>query len=159
MARLERTTFESADWDKRIGAIPGAVVFQSAGWLRFLAESLKAEPIMAVLREGNEELGYFCGLKIRKFGLPILGSPFRGWSTPYMGFALRSGVSPRLAAETLPQFAFKELGCVHFEVVDLKMPPDEVQGLEMGGTLNHTMEIDLTQTEEELLANMTKSCR
>src|SRR5262245_44493547 len=88
MVIIERRSFDWKDWDKRLSAIPNAVVFQSAGWLQFLSEALNAEVITAVLRENNEDLGYFCGLKVKKLGMRVLGSPFRGWSTPYMGFAL-----------------------------------------------------------------------
>src|SRR5206468_134120 len=90
---------------------------------------------------------------------PIFGSPFRGWSTPYMGFNVAEGVPRRVAAEALPRFAFKELGCIHCEVVDSYMSTNDVSGLGFGDSLNHTMEIDLTQSEDELFANMTKSCR
>ena len=71
---------------------PDANVFQTPEWVSFVAETQKAEPVLAVLKEGNETLGYFTGLIIRKFGLKILGSPFRGWSTPYMGFNLQPSV-------------------------------------------------------------------
>src|SRR5207248_916198 len=88
-----------------------------------------------------------------------LGSPFGGWSTPYMGFNLLPSVPRRIAVEALPKFAFQDLGCIHFEVTDLHLSPADVSGLGLAERKHATMEIDLTQSEEALLANMTKSCR
>jgi hypothetical protein len=159
MAVFERLKLEWREWDEILANSPDAIVFQSSGWLRFLADVLPGEPVFAALTEGSERLGYLCGLKVKKFGLPVFGSPFRGWSTPYMGFNLKPSVPRRVAAEALPAFAFQELGCLHFEVVDSFTNANDLTDLGMGQILNHTMEIDLTQSEDELLANMTKSCR
>src|SRR6185436_8419121 len=106
MAILERIKLDWAEWDKILASSDEAIVFQSSGWLRFLAEALPGEPVFGVLTESKQKLGYVCGLKVRKFGLPVLGSPFRGWSTPYMGFNLNPSVPRRIAAEALPRFAF-----------------------------------------------------
>src|SRR5580765_8621845 len=101
MAIFESARIEWSDWDRILASFPDAIVFQSSGWLRFLAEALPAEPVLAILRDGNEELGYLCGLKAKKIGMSLFGSPFRGWSTPYMGFNVKPSVPRRLAAEAL----------------------------------------------------------
>jgi hypothetical protein len=51
------------------------------------------------------------------------------------------------------------LRCAHFEVADSFLKPEEVAGQDMVQETRTTFEIDLSQTEESLLANMTKSCR
>jgi Acetyltransferase (GNAT) domain len=159
MAKFERVSPGSLDWGKTLGAFPDANVFQSPAWLAFLAETQKAEPVHAALRDGGDTLGYFTGLIVKKFGVKILGSPFRGWSTPYMGFNLRGGVPRRAAVAALKDFAFRELRCIHFEVVDPDATVEDVNGLGLEHEPRATMEINLTQSEDELLANMTKTCR
>src|SRR5437016_2554617 len=159
MARFERVDLAAMDWDKVSGAFPDRIVYQTPAWLAFLAETQRAEPVVAALKEGHEVLGYFTGAIVRKFGLGILGSPFKGWTCPYMGFNLRPSVPRRVAVEALPEFAFNQLRCVHFEVADSFLTLDDISGLSLTHEMRSTFEIDLTQTEEALLANMTKSCR
>ena len=63
---------------------------------------------------------------------PILGSPFHGWTTPYMGFNLAPGIPRGDALQALERFAFGELGCVHLEVTDRYLTIEE------GGKLGFT---------------------
>lgn len=159
MAKFERIPWSYSEWEKTIGAFADRVVFQTPAWLSFLAETQRGEIVIAALKEGNDTLGYFSGLVVRKFGLKILGSPFRGWSTPYLGFNLRPDVPRRVAAGALADFAFKELGCIHFEVTDSYMSAAEVAGLSLHHEMHPTMEVDLTQSEEALFNNMASACR
>lgn len=159
MARFERVQMTMPEWDHAIEAFPDRIVFQSSAWLSFLAETQKAEPVLAVLKEENEIIGYFSGLILRKIGFRILASPFPGSSTPYMGFNLSPTVSRRVAAEAISVFAFKELRCAYLEVVDSRLTEEDIDGLGFTHRMNQTMEIDLTQPEDELFANMSKSCR
>ncbi|MDB6123750.1 MAG: uncharacterized protein JWQ71_2743 [Pedosphaera sp.] len=159
MAKFERIDFQPRDWDKKLATFQDRNVFQTSAWLSFLVASQNGEPVLAALKEGESTLGYFAGMLVRKFKLKILGSPFRGWSSPYMGFNLSDSVSRRIAAEALPHFAFSTLGCMHLEVVDMGMKSEDLQGIGSNPVLNHTIEIDLTQTEDKLFENMSKTCR
>src|SRR5919108_4238997 len=81
------------DWGRVVSGFPDYHVFQTPAWLAFVAEAHGGTPVLATLTEGREPVGYFAGLVIRRFGVKILGSPFPGWGTEYMGFQLRDGVS------------------------------------------------------------------
>src|SRR5271169_4419600 len=85
---------KSADW-KRLDGFADRTVFQTREWLRFVAESQNAQPVLAELREASDVLGYFTGLTFSKFGMKVLGSSFPGWTTPYIGFNLNPGVPRR----------------------------------------------------------------
>ena len=50
------------------------VVFQTREWLNFIAESQRATPVVAEIRDDDTVAGYFSGLVVRKFGVRILGS-------------------------------------------------------------------------------------
>jgi lipid II:glycine glycyltransferase (peptidoglycan interpeptide bridge formation enzyme) len=154
MARFERVNLAPADWQRALSSFPDRIIHQSPAYLAFLAETQNAEPVLAALTEGNETLGYFTGLVFRKFGLKILGSPFRGWSTPYMGFCLQPSVPRRVAVEALPDLAFKELGCIHVEVTDSHMTLEDIRGLGFEHEVHATIVNDLTQSEEALFNNM-----
>src|SRR5436190_17634441 len=71
MARFERVPFHPDDWNKTLSAFPDRIVFQTAEWISFLIDTQKGEPVIAALKDGNETLGYFSGLIVKKFGLKI----------------------------------------------------------------------------------------
>ena len=154
MAKFERVSLTDTEWDKVLSAFPDRIVYQSAAWLNFLAETQQGEPVIAALKEGDETVGYFTGMIVRKFGLKILGSPFRGWTCPYMGFNLRPSTPRRAAIQALAEFAFKQLGCVHFEVVDSYLTEEDIAGLGLPYQMNATFVVDLAQTEEVILGKM-----
>jgi hypothetical protein len=139
---------------KQIGTI-----FQTPAWLTFLSRTQQGEPVFAAVKDGRETIGYFVGIIVRKFGFRILGSPFPGWSTDYMGFMLREGVDRREAVRVLVDFAFNTLGCVHVEIMDRKLAVADLQGLDGQYRLYHGFQMDLTQEESKLFSDMTSACR
>lgn len=158
MLRLERIPLEEADW-QTLDAYPDRTIHQTLPWLRFLQQTQQGEPVVALLREGEEIVGCFTGMVIRKLGLRILGSPFPGWTTSYMGFNLRGGICRREALSALIPFAFEQLRCVHLEVMDRRLTPDEGLLLGLSYSPFRGYEIDLTCSEEALFARMTGACR
>ena len=159
MARFERIPLEPREWGKVLASFDDRIVFQTPEWLAFLAQTQGAEPVLAALKEGEATLGYLTGVVVRKFGLKVFASPIPGASTPYMGFNLRPGVARRTAVLALPEFAFQQLRCVHVELVDAFMTPEDVIGTGFDYRMNPTLEVDLTVSEEEMFNRMTKSCR
>ncbi len=96
-------------------------------------------------------------LVVRKLGLKILGSPFPGWTTSYMGMNLLPDVSRRQALESLIRWAFEDLGCVHLEIMDRHLSIGDVRELGLEYRSLSSFEIDLTQHEEPLCANMLET--
>src|SRR5262245_45352593 len=103
MLDVRRLDIQDVPWHT-LDALSDRVVFQTKEWLAFVAESQKATPVVAEIRDGDEVAGYFSGLVVRKFGLPILGSSFPGWTTPYIGFNVRPGYSRARLLEPLTQW-------------------------------------------------------
>lgn len=134
-------------------------VFQTNSWLRFLCATQNAEPVIAFIQDGRTTVGKFTGLIVKKYGLRILGSPFPGWTTSYMGFNLLPSV-PRLEALlALESFAFQELRCVHFEIMDRRIRIEDVDQSRYPFTLYKGFEIDLTKSEDALFLAMDPACR
>ncbi len=134
-------------------------IFQTPAWLAFLSKTQHGELVVAALKEDRRTIGYFTGLIVQKFGLRILGSPFPGWSTDYMGFALSGRADRRQAVRALIEFAFKKLGCVHLEMMDRNLAVRDLDGLGVQHRVYRGFEIDLTPNEDELFSNMTSACR
>jgi hypothetical protein len=153
--RLERVAFGRGD------SLTGARsnIFTSPEWVEFVAATQKAEPVVARVLRGEEHVGWFTGLVVRRFGVRILGSPFAGWMTGPMGFDLDPGVSRREAAQALIRFAFKDLRCLHLEMIDRRAVDQDLEGLGAERASWYTLEIDLTQDEDTLLKGLASSCR
>jgi CelD/BcsL family acetyltransferase involved in cellulose biosynthesis len=158
MITFEKTFIDSR-WAEELEAFPDRTIFQTPAWLSFVAKTQNAEPVVAFLREGANTLGFFSGLIVHKFGLRILGSPFPGWTTSYMGLCLSPGISRRKAIEALMRFIFGELRCIHFEIFDRNLTLEELSGLNLGHRIVTGFELDLTQSEDALFSRMSSACR
>ncbi len=156
MIAMKRLGVDLVPWEI-LDEFADRTVFQTLPWLNFVAQTQAAEPVVAVVQEDGRILGYFTGLIVRKLGLKILGSPFKGWTTAYMGFNLLPGVPRCKALQALPSFAFKDLGCHYLEMVERRMCKDDYGDLAYAVQDLASFEIDLTKSEAELFASMYKT--
>lgn len=140
-------------------AFKNSHIFQTLDWLNFLSYTQNAEPVIAVVKQGNHELGRFSGLIVEKFGMRILGSPFPGWTTSYMGFNLPPSVSKVDALRALESFAFHELDCVHIEIMDRNISLDDFRQAGYQYSISYSFEIDLAKDKEQLFSKMSSACR
>jgi GNAT acetyltransferase-like protein len=155
---FHRLAPEKIDWEA-LDAFEDRVFSQRRHWLEFIRSFVQGEVVVAELRDLGRTLGYFTGIRSRVCGVPILGSPFRGWLTAAMGFNLRRGVPRYEALRALGDFAFKQLGCLQLEVGDYGFREQEAEGLGFQHRDRPTYVSDLTQSEDALLGRMSRSCR
>jgi hypothetical protein len=158
MISMERIDLDSVPWQE-LDQFSDRTIFQTLPWLGFVAKTQTAEPIVSAIKENGHTVGYFTGLVTRKLGLKILGSPFRGWTTAYMGFNLPPGFPRREALQVLPSFAFKDLKCHYLELVDRHVRKGDYLNQSYTVQSTYILEIDLTQSEDQLFANMDSACR
>jgi len=156
---FDRLDVRDYDWSAKIGTKEAGTIFQTPAWLAFLSSTQHGEPVVAALSEGGRTVGFFTGMIVRKFGLRILGSPFPGWTTDYMGLILSAEVDRRWAVQALISFAFEELGCVHLEMMDRNLTLRDLDGLDVQYKVYRGFEMDLSRGEDELFSNMTSACR
>ena len=159
MLAFESLNLETFPWKDVHELLPGRTLFQSRAWLNFLKATQKGDPVLAELRNGATIAGYFTGMVVRKFGLRILGSPFPGWSTSYMGFNLKPGVCKHSALDALKRFAFRELHCAHLEFMDRTLSEGEIADCGLQWTPFNGFEVDLTAEEEAILGSFKDPCR
>ncbi len=130
-----------------------ANIFHTRPWIEFLADYFHSEPVVAAVLSEGKVVGYFTGQIINKFGFRILGSPFRGWLTYFMGFVLRDDVSYNDVLNAFPKFAFENLNCHFFMIMDTNIETEDLKGLSIHiNSINHYA-LDLTKCEEELFHN------
>ena len=109
-------------WDE-LDRSPDRTIGQSRPWLDFLAETQGAVPLLARVVDDGADAGWFTGATVRRYGVPILGSPLRGWTTGPMGFNLAHEVDGRALLAALTRFADHHQ-CAHVEVMDRWHLPD-----------------------------------
>ncbi len=85
MYRLEEINPSAEDWDTAIRPYRTKSLFHESAWLAHLERTQKGKRLLLAIWDGNDHLGYFCGVVVRKGPFQILGSPLRGWWTPVMG--------------------------------------------------------------------------
>jgi hypothetical protein len=156
--RFERLDWSRCDW-QRMDAFPDRSVFQTREWVMFLAEVRAGEPMVAAVRDGTRTVGYFTGLVTRRFGVRILGSPFPGWGTDYMGFNLEPGIARRHVVEALLPYAWRTLGCQHLELRDRRLAVEDLDGLGFRHTAKTTFELDLRPDEDVLFNGLKPAVR
>jgi CelD/BcsL family acetyltransferase involved in cellulose biosynthesis len=155
---FEPLDLRRVDWDE-LDAYGDRNVFQTREWLAFIEKTQHAEPVIAAVTHEGERVGFFTGLVVRRYGIRILGSPLRGWTTAYLGFNLQPGVSRRAAAEGLRLFAFRDLDCLHLELRDRTLTLEDVEGVGFQTSAKTIFELDLRQPEDKIFAGMTSACR
>lgn len=150
--------FENADW-KALDGFADRTIFQTREWLRFIAETQKATPVLVELRDDGQLAGYFSGLTFTRLGVKVLGSSFPGWTTPYIGFNMAPGASRAQALAAVERLAWDTLKCLHMEVSDPHFSADD--GDELGFTRSAYLSYrtDLRKSEEDLFNAMDAACR
>jgi Acetyltransferase (GNAT) domain len=156
---FERYDLAAGGWNEQLASLPEVPVCQTPAWLSFLERSQGGEPVAALLRDNGIVVGAFTGMIVRKFGLRILGSPFPGWTTSYMGLNLAPGASRNEAIRALIKFAFEELRCVHLEVMDRHVTLDDLRDIPARKRLFRSWEVDLQEDDEALMSSFSRSCR
>ena len=158
MTSFEVLDFTNVQWEA-LDQFQDRSVFQTKAWLEFIKESQSAYPIIVAIKESNEVLGYFSGLIVRKLGVKILGSPFSGWTTTYMGFNLYPGTKITKIMEEFSTFAFKTLGCRVIQISERRLSDLDFNNTSFSVINYRNLEIDLTKTLEELFHAMTPAKR
>ena len=142
-----------------MGAADTRNVFCTPEWLEYVARTQQAEPVVARVERDGVPVGSFTGLIVRRMGIRILGSPFQGWMTGPMGFELAPNESRSDAMEALARFAFRELGCLHLEVMDRGSSFAELAPARGRVDPLPNFELELQHEEDELFAGFTSACR
>lgn len=148
--------------DDALATYDDHTLFQTRGWLNFVAQTQNADIVTADVRDAHgSTVGRFTGLVVRRFGMRILGSPLPGWTTSYMGFNMEHGASRRAALVALKRFAFDDLGCVHIEIADRHADPRDLisEGFRFEQRRFSGYEVDLRDGPEAVFANMSSNRR
>lgn len=158
MISFEVMDINSVIWDE-LDTYEDRTIFQTLPWINFISETQNAEPVIVEISDDNQTLGYFTGLIIKRFGLKILGSPFPGWTTSYMGFNLKNGVERSEILKMFIHFVFKELQCIHLELMDCNLTEEDCKSLKVDYSLLQGYKVNLDMSKKLVFSNLSKNCR
>ena len=138
-------------------------VLTSKEWLQFVEEDSHVQPVVLRITEAETLVGFFIGFKTRKFGVTIIGSPFPGWSTPYMGLDVEGSKKKVEILPELVQYLKSHHKAMYIQISDREISfedADTLKGLpnysvEDGGTLELSIDMD----DEQLYKQMKTDCR
>ena len=116
---------------------------------------------MEISKDG-EFIGFFSALVVRKFGLKIVGSPFAGWSTPYMGLdVVDSSKKTKILQELIP-FVMKETSCIYLQICDRDFDKEElelIKNINASIRMVETLELGIEVDDAMQYKRMKNDCR
>ena len=103
-------------------------VFSSKAWLNFLTYEVGGKFIGVCIKGSNGSTHYFFGILFKKLGLKIIGSPFPGWGTSYMGIVGENSLSKGLIS-SLFTYLFNKYSVHYIETVS-QLKADEIKSFD-----------------------------
>ena len=147
-------------WDALVRDLPERTVFHLSPWLRALA-SVQGRTVvrLAALEDGAVVALWPCFVG-RKGTVPVLGSPFPGSATPYLGPLFTAGVDAAAALDAL--LASEPIRGASYVACRVMERAPAVDLAAHGFTLRRRFEtswIDLDRPESEIWAGLKPECR
>lgn len=130
------------------------IIYQTLPWLKFLEKTQQAKPVIVEISHDRTVVGYLTLMSTKKMTLRILGSPFHGWTTGYLGFNLVPGQSRGPILKALPQFLADEFGCHYFQLGDYYLEPADYDASDYAIDHYQNFELDLSRSEDDIFKNM-----
>lgn len=141
---------------------PNKSIFTTKEWIDFIAEDSKAKPYILEISKDGEFIVFFSALVVRKFGLKIVGSPFAGWSTPYMGLdVVDSSKKTKILQELIP-FVMKETSCIYLQICDRDFDKEElelIKNINASIRMVETLELGIEVDDAMQYKRMKNDCR
>lgn len=159
MYTFDKINFNKID-DKNICFLNCNEIYTTYDWLNFLKKTCNVDIIILKILKDKKLVGYFYGGLFKKFGIRIIGSPFNGWNTPYMGFSMiDKKVNQNDILLDLWNFLKKEYKILYFEVCDKKFNYSDLISKKIKVRYGKTYTLNIDRPDNELLEGFTKHCR
>ena len=132
------------------------ILYTTKMWTDFVLSGFSKNANPCLLKISiNNKLCYFVGIIFKKKGIKICGSPFEGWSTPYMGFIWIDSFNDDEIIDILKgtaKYLLKQKKCFYIQISDIHITCDLLRKCHLKYDIRLTPFLDLTRSEEELFA-------
>ena len=160
MYSFEELKLESID-NAEFNDSPDKTVFTTKEWIRFIAEDQNATPVILGICKNNALIGFFAGAVISKYGIKIFGSPFRGWSTCFMGLDLKAGFEDERVEiyKELKNFLIKKYRCHYIEITERNITFEQAKRITKHTKAAKTLELDINKPADIIFKQLKVDCR
>lgn len=155
---FEKIDFSKID-EREFNAGSNKIVYTTKPWINFIRKDSKAEPVIIRITKNGIFIGYFVSLLTVKFGIRILGSPFRGWSTSMMGIDTEYKEQKAAIYKELIPYVMKREKCCYMEIADRELSFENAETLGYQISKNDTLELDIAKDDAGLFKQMKTDCR
>lgn len=135
------------------------LIYQTIPWIEFLTETQKIEPLILRICKDEKFIGYYTGFLFSKFGIKMLGSPFRGWTTLYMGFNLLPGNERAEIVVPLWKYVSKHYKCLYMELIDRYITLDQVNKYNLVAEAQITYLKDISGDINSVFNSFSSTCK
>lgn len=146
------------EWNNKISQYSSKTIYHSYEWLEFIKVSQGLELVIYEICEKDRIIGYLPGFTIKKGPIKIFGSPFPGWTTPYMGPLINKDVSQDVFLSEFKKLMVKE-GYHYAELSNRMLDGNVAKKQNFKINTGITYIADIKSTPEEILSNFKKSTR
>lgn len=155
--------FVEIDMDKineeEFNDFPQKSLFTTKEWINFVAMDSGATPLIVEIWDDKIKIGYFTGLSFSKFGIKMIGSPFSGWSTCFMGVDIKEGYNRLDIVQMLIPYLFKTYKCMYIEFIDRNISFEQVKKEKINYEVVNTLELEIDKSDEGLFKVFKTDCR
>lgn len=130
-------------------------------WMDFLILDLSIKPYVLEIKAFGGEC-FFVSFIFKKMGFYFCGSPFEGWSTPFMGYIWLSEWSTEQKKKILKatkKFIFKTTKCVYIQISDWDITVNQAKDMKLKHYIVKTPIIDISRSEEEMFSSFKVDVR
>jgi Acetyltransferase (GNAT) domain len=145
-------------FDAELKNLSEGSVFVSEAWLDFTAKASSGRFIGLRIRDGAGKTGLFAGVLFRRLGLKIIGSPFPGWGTSYMGVCGMLPLDHSLVSELLT-YLFGRYGAHYIEMINPPGTGSLTSGIGYTVSQIDSLLLPLVDGQEVLYAHLQGDCR
>lgn len=135
------------------------MIFQTKQWLDFVSDCKGTQPVVLRILKDNEEIGFYTCMIFKIMGIRFVGSPFRGWTTLYMGFNLHQGESRTDIVPSLWKYMHKEMKCFYMEIVDWNISVEEAQTAGLIYGIQQTYVNEISDDLSDILKSFSSTCK
>lgn len=136
-------------------------IYTTTFWLDYLSTELKGKPIVLKIFYLSKTV-VFVGCIFKKFCLKICGSPFEGWSTPYMGFIginkFNNEEQYQIVKSTI-RFLFKQKKCSYVQICDWNFDIEFAKQYKFKYDVHTTYMVDISKSEDDLFSSFKTDAR
>ncbi|MEA4971558.1 hypothetical protein SDC9_136201 [bioreactor metagenome] len=135
------------------------LIFQTKEWISFIVETQKVTPIIIKIFGDDNYIGYYTGFFFKKFGIKIVGSPFRGWSTLYMGLNLKNNENRVDIVIPLWNFLKKHYHIWYMELIDRFITAEDAENAKLDFSFQKSYEKDISGEEMDVFKSLSSTCK